>query len=425
LVCVLTLGILASPLVTALDTPAAPAPSTQVDPEAKTALDRLGAFYKALNSFTVDNTITMNSSQGTTQESMKLDYHIAVARPDKLAMTLGESKFGAVLYRNGPDLAFYMPMMNQYALEQAPSSLYDTAVMAVLNGPSSFLSIVASLMAGDPAAQILEGVTEAKYVGLEDLNGIKHAHVKLVQEEIDYDLWIDAGERPLLTKVVPDFAKAMAKEPKQPGEPDAKITVEVAFANWAANATIPGDRFTFTPPDGAVKADSIAKALGMKEEEPSPLLGTPAPDFTLDLLDGAKLTLADHKGKDIVVLDFWATWCGPCRKGLPIVSKVTSDVKDKGVVFYAVNQREEKDRISAFLQNEGLKINVALDTNGDVGDLYGVSGIPQTVIIGKDGTVQAVHVGLIPGLEQTLRKQLDTLISGGTLAFKKQEKPAA
>lgn len=157
----------------------------------------------------------------------------------------------------------------------------------------------------------------------------------------------------------------------------------------------------------------------LAKEPPHPLLGKPAPTFALNLLEGGKFNLADDLGKKIIVLDFWASWCPPCRAALPIVVSVTGQYKDKNkdypVAFYGINLREPAETVKAFLQRVGLKFTVALDAEANAADLYKVEGIPQSVIIGKDGTVQAVHVGVSRDYESDLKSELDTLTSGKKL----------
>jgi thiol-disulfide isomerase/thioredoxin len=112
----------------------------------------------------------------------------------------------------------------------------------------------------------------------------------------------------------------------------------------------------------------------------------------------------------VVVLDFWASWCGPCVAALPLISEATKARADKGVVFYAVNQQEEVAAIKAFLQGKKLEIPVALDVEGAAAKLYQVRGIPQTVVIDKEGKVAVVHVGFSPQLKETLARELDALL---------------
>jgi len=179
---------------------------------------------------------------------------------------------------------------------------------------------------------------------------------------------------------------------------------------------------------------AVSVAQPRVSESDYALLGKPAPTFTLDLVGGGKLDLAAHKGKDIVVLDFWATWCPPCRISLPTMVQVMDEYKAKtaadkkdgaektGVVFYGLNQKESESDVRAFFEKMKIEFPVALDTKADVAKAYGVPGFPTSVIIGRDGTVQAVHIGVAPDLEDKLRIELDTLLAGKTLVAPKPQK---
>lgn len=142
-----------------------------------------------------------------------------------------------------------------------------------------------------------------------------------------------------------------------------------------------------------------------------PLTGQAAPPFTAPLLGGGTLDLANHLGKDVVILDFWATWCPPCRKGLPAVAAAAKAFHGQGAVVYAVNLMEPESKVTAYLRDAGLDLPVALDADGVAARLYEVSGIPQTVFIGKDGIIREVHVGLSTNFESMLSARLKKLIS--------------
>lgn len=150
-------------------------------------------------------------------------------------------------------------------------------------------------------------------------------------------------------------------------------------------------------------------------DEVHPLEGTQAPAFTLPLLDGGTADLSAHKGKEIVILDFWATWCGPCRMAMPIMDEVAREYADKGVRLYAVNQQENPETIRAFLKEMNLSCTVALDDMGRTSDAYGADGIPHTVIIDKEGRIQSVHLGYVPGIKAQITKELDALLAGKSL----------
>jgi thiol-disulfide isomerase/thioredoxin len=131
----------------------------------------------------------------------------------------------------------------------------------------------------------------------------------------------------------------------------------------------------------------------------------------VELLDGTAITLEQHRGQEIVLLDFWATWCGPCRRELPVLVEVAEQYRSRGVVLYAVNQGETPDEIRRFLDQAKLAVTVALDTADTGGSVYGVEGIPTLVVIDKQGIVQAVRVGFSPSLKAELTEQLDALLA--------------
>jgi peroxiredoxin len=144
----------------------------------------------------------------------------------------------------------------------------------------------------------------------------------------------------------------------------------------------------------------------------SPLVGKPAPDFELELVGGKSFHLADSKGK-VVVLDFWATWCGPCIQAMPQVEKVTGEFDQKDVQLVAVNLQETPQQIKAMLERHQLKIpRVALDKDGSIAEKYQANAIPQTVIIGRDGNVARLFVGGGPHLGDQLREAIKATLAG-------------
>lgn len=123
-------------------------------------------------------------------------------------------------------------------------------------------------------------------------------------------------------------------------------------------------------------------------------VGAAAPDFTLKDLDGEEVSLSDLKGK-VVYLDFWATWCPPCRAALPHTQELSAsdDAKEGELVVLAVDQREDIPTIRRFMLDQDYSFRVLLDSDGAVGDQYGVTGIPQFVVIDHEGKVAWHAVG--------------------------------
>ncbi|MFM9065917.1 MAG: TlpA family protein disulfide reductase [Planctomycetota bacterium] len=143
----------------------------------------------------------------------------------------------------------------------------------------------------------------------------------------------------------------------------------------------------------------------------SPLVGKAAPDFKLPMLAGKEeFVLSQQKGR-IVVLDFWATWCGPCLKTMPLLEKVVSELpKDAKVDLIAVNLEEQPRQITSMLERHKLKVNVALDQDGAVAAKYSATAIPQTVIIDREGKVVRLFVGGGPQFEKELRDALTEIL---------------
>jgi thiol-disulfide isomerase/thioredoxin len=149
---------------------------------------------------------------------------------------------------------------------------------------------------------------------------------------------------------------------------------------------------------------------GPDEGTESSLVGKPAPVFELDLLAGGKFKLAEQKGH-VVVLDFWATWCGPCLAAMPQVDRAVRDFHDQRVQLIAVNLEEAPKPIQSMLERHKLDVTVALDRDGVVAGKYQATAIPQTVVIDEKGKVVRVFIGGGAHLEDQLRDALKGLLS--------------
>ena len=122
-----------------------------------------------------------------------------------------------------------------------------------------------------------------------------------------------------------------------------------------------------------------------------PAVGRVAPDFTLTTLDGETFQLSALRGKP-VVLNFWATWCGPCQNELPAIQKAAAHLGDQ-VVFVAVDQNEKPDVVQSFVDKLGLTFTIPMDDKGEVGYDYNVQGLPTTFFIDRDGVIQSLWMG--------------------------------
>jgi thiol-disulfide isomerase/thioredoxin len=137
---------------------------------------------------------------------------------------------------------------------------------------------------------------------------------------------------------------------------------------------------------------------------------TPAPDFTAARLDGIPVRLSALRGK-VVFLNFWATWCPPCREEIPSMEALYQRFRGKGLEFLAVDIQEDKDEVAAFMKEHGLNFPVALDSTGRISNEYGIRGIPTTFIIDREGNVIASVVGGRDWNTETIFAALELLIS--------------
>jgi thiol-disulfide isomerase/thioredoxin len=138
----------------------------------------------------------------------------------------------------------------------------------------------------------------------------------------------------------------------------------------------------------------------------------PINDFTLPLLDGKNVKLSSLRGK-VVFLNFWATWCPPCRGEMPSMEILYKRYRDKGIEFLAVDIMEEKEQVSSFMKEFGLSFPAALDSSGAVSSMYGIRGIPTTFIIDRQGRIIVASVGGREWDTQAMFNAFDLFLNDG------------
>jgi cytochrome c biogenesis protein CcmG, thiol:disulfide interchange protein DsbE len=122
--------------------------------------------------------------------------------------------------------------------------------------------------------------------------------------------------------------------------------------------------------------------------------GGTATNFTLPSLDGGDIALADYDG-DVVIMNFWATWCPPCRAEMPALNRFYEAHRDEGLVILAINEQEDVGTVRPFIQTNNLSFPVLLDSQGRVAQQYTTRSFPTTFIIDRDGVIQHVQTGEI------------------------------
>jgi peroxiredoxin len=138
-------------------------------------------------------------------------------------------------------------------------------------------------------------------------------------------------------------------------------------------------------------------------------VGRAAPDFSAQDLSNQTVHLADYRGQKVVLIDFWATWCPPCRMSMPGLQAVLDDFKGRGVEVLSVNQGESAEQAGDFIKRKAYGFHVLLDPDSAIGAQYGVTGIPTLVAVDQEGIVRSIRVGYSPE-EESLRKLLEKLV---------------
>ena len=142
----------------------------------------------------------------------------------------------------------------------------------------------------------------------------------------------------------------------------------------------------------------------------APQQGFLAPDFELQTTDGSTIKLSDLRGQAVLV-NLWATWCPPCRAEMPAIEKVYNEYKDQGFVVLAVNMTYQDTfaDIAPFVEEYGLTFPIPLDTDASVGPAYGLSSLPTSFFIDRDGIINEVVVGG-PMAEALLRVRVEEIL---------------
>ena len=159
----------------------------------------------------------------------------------------------------------------------------------------------------------------------------------------------------------------------------------------------------------ALGASGTALALGLPAVQAAVPAASPAPDFTLRTLDGPNLRLLEQRGK-VVLLNFWATWCGPCREEMPQLNKLYEKYRPSGFTLLGVNVDEDSRNAAGIAGQLGVKFPVLLDSDKRVSKLYDLSAMPSTVLIDRDGRVRFLHRGYKSGTENEYDQQIRTLL---------------
>lgn len=141
----------------------------------------------------------------------------------------------------------------------------------------------------------------------------------------------------------------------------------------------------------------------------SGLTGQPAPDFALRSASGENLRLSEYRG-DVVMINFWATWCGPCRQEMPLLDELYARYNRVGFNLLGVNIDDDSSRAMDMVRELGVSFPVLFDDRKEVSRMYDVDAMPVTILVDREGNVRFVHQGYKPGYEEHYLDQVRALL---------------
>jgi peroxiredoxin len=154
---------------------------------------------------------------------------------------------------------------------------------------------------------------------------------------------------------------------------------------------------------------TVALLLGLTLSASAAELSGPAPDFALRARDGGQVTLAELEGQ-VVMLNFWATWCGPCRQEMPHLEALYKRYSDLGFTLLGVNVEEDSSGADKFLAETPVTFPILFDPKSEVSKMYEVIAMPSTVLIDRTGNMRFIHHGYQPGYENEYQTQIRALL---------------
>lgn len=440
-IALISAAILIAPVSAPADEPQKPSDNPAVAQRAQTIIEKALATYRAAKTYhdqpQVHFELVATDKDGNdVGENEERPASAAYARPNRLALVTDEY----TLHCDGKQLWLFSGMMDQYTQETAPDKLDLTQlaermmagvplhpVLHVLTQPEKSFQELYPMVQQFSAVteEQLDGRPGLRMAGTLDATGTPFA---AGAKSIPVTLWFDS-KTALLGQLHLDFTKLIRKQlgltgdsqrppPDMPGMPRhvERAGLTITFRDATLDAAIPAERFVFKPPQGAEKVSEFSHAGSMQMPDPTKLVGQPAPAFSGTGFDGKPLSLESLRGR-VVMLDFWATWCQPCIIAIPSIQKIHEKYADQPMTVIGVNQDApgQQDKAKKFVADKKLTFRQFPDSKGKLGMKYKVAGIPCTFLIGKQGKVQAVHVGYSPNLEKELAAQIERLLKGEDL----------
>jgi len=394
-------------------------------------LKRSMSRYESLTAYCDTTSIELQMVKPSLDTRMNSTSLFLFKRPNRIRNeSIIDSPIGEIeLFSNGDKMVSYMGRWKQYTEEDA-AELLDSDKLQMVHRSVALNSILSK----DPLSTLRQNIEEVKEIGDENLDGNQVTVVEMIQPigsldaemlpmKVDNDmlisvrLWIGSQDF-LIKKVAYELDIDQIKKGMPEEEQDVmddffkgmKMRITEMHTGIEIDPVFSDMDFTFIPPEGAELVNKFSPPGTRPKSEESKIIGNPAPDFILNDIDGIEAKLTDFKGK-VVLLDFWATWCGPCMKAMPHIQALSETYDEENVIILGINSWErEKDKLRPLLNEHKITYRVLLDSNDEVIQKYGVKAIPKFFVIDKEGIVRYSYTGL-PAESQIVQQNIETLLA--------------
>ncbi len=380
----------------------------------RAVLEAMAQAYLSAKSYNDKGTVRIMAEAGDKKIDKKVDFAVAFQRPNKLrieAYTMQIVIDGKKLYASINDLPGQV-LEKDAPAELTMKSVYCNRVLidAAFNGFAGAVPQILLLLDDKAVDILLSDAEEPQLVEPGEIGGRPHYRVQIRRPDGLAVLWIDKETFVLRRMILPtnDLRRQMAES--LGGVQIETLSLVADFSDARLNGPIDPQAFQFEVPADA----EIVKFFILPD--PGQLLAKKVPDFKFVGLDGKPITSQSLAGK-IAVVDFWATWCEPCKLSLPNLQKVYEKYKDNDkVVFMAVNIDDPKvgDKVIEDLFHE-LKLTIPIYRDPEITAAafkFFDIGIPSSFIIDANGIVQDYEAGLNPDLVTVLPEKIDRLLDG-------------
>lgn len=385
---------------------------------------QMAAMYQSAESYSDTGSCRLQFSQGSNQVDESFDFAVVYTKPNKLRLHCydgiylcdGEQVFASIGQLPGQVLKVDAP--EELTLNKVFEEV--TLAHALGAGGAGIVGIAPQLtllLTDTFVENITQDAQEPTFLDDAKIGADTCRRVRISRPDGALILWIDPQTLALRRIEYP--TDALREHLEQQG-PVSNLRLTADFTGAQLNRPIAETAFQYEVPSDAQIVSVFDTRQLIPEPQPlSDLLGKKIENFEFLSLDGQRVDLASLSGK-IVVLDFWATWCGPCLDGLPRLQQVYEQYKDNpDVVFLAVST-DTSDVKNEQLQQKfaeiGASIPIVRDPEIAARDVFKVEGIPNMFVLGPDGTVQHNEIGANPNIPALLPDYLNRLLRGESVA---------